>query len=296
MITLNIRLMIATLAQSARTQRDISPFEIHTIEWDDKVEKLNQDVPHRHNYFEIVWVQSGSGTCLIDLERFEIIADQVYCVTPGQLHHFRAGKDLRGYVLKFTPDFLLMPEDNVTLISRQKYACSRTIKLSEELKMEMGDLLQKMIREYDNFFLMRSEILKGLLKIFLIYLTRQYEPAVSDLEPPRRIELVNRFFSMVEKKYMQHKMVADYAEELSVSPNHLNEIVKKVSGFPASHHIRQRVLLEAKRLAAYSGASMKEIAYSLGFEDIAHFSKFFKNLSGSNFSSYKKTAMKAIEY
>jgi AraC-like DNA-binding protein len=95
---------------------------------------------------------------------------------------------------------------------------------------------------------------------------------------------------------MQHKMVAEYAEELSVSPNHLNEIVKKVSGFPASHHIRQRVLLEAKRLAAYSGASMKEIAYSLGFEDIAHFSKFFKNLSGSNFTSYKKTAMRSIEY
>ena len=288
--------MIATLDQSPRTQRDVPPFKIRAIEWEEKVEKVNRDASHRHNYFEIVWVQKGSGTCLIDLERLDITSDQVYCVTPGQLHHFKANNDLRGYILTFTPDFLLLPEDNVALISRQKYACSRTIKVSAEMKLEMEDLLQKMIREYDNFFLMRSEILKGLLKIFLIYLTRQYEPTVSEIEPPRRIELVNRFFSMVEKKYMQHKMVADYAEELSVSPNHLNEIVKKVSGFPASHHIRQRVLLEAKRLAAYSGSSMKEIAYSLGFEDIAHFSKFFKNLSGLNFSSYKKTAMKSIEY
>jgi AraC family transcriptional activator of pobA len=288
--------MITTLDQSARTQRDIPPFEIHSIEWEEKVEKVNHDAPHRHNYFEIVWVQEGSGTCLIDLERLEITADQVYCLTPGQLHQFKANNDLRGYVLTFTPDFLLMSEDNVSLISRQKYVCSRTIKVSEEMKTEMEDLLHKMVREYANFFLMRSEILKGLLKIFLIYLTRQYEPTTTEIEPPRRIELVNKFFSIVEKKYMQHKMVAEYAEELSVSPNHLNEIVKKVSGFPASHHIRQRVLLEAKRLAAYSGASMKEIAYSLGFEDIAHFSKFFKNLSGSNFTSYKKTAMKSIEY
>jgi AraC-like DNA-binding protein len=288
--------MMTALIQSSRTQRDVPPFEIHTIEWEEKVDIVNHDVPHRHNYFEIVWVQEGSGSCLIDLERLEITSDQVYCLTPGQLHQFRANKDLRGYVLTFTPDFLLMTEDNVSLISRQKYVCSRTIKINEVMKVEMEDLLQKMIKEYDNFFLLRSEILKGLLKIFLIYLTRQYEPAAAEVDPPRRIELVNRFFSIVETKYMQHKMVAEYAEELSVSPNHLNEIVKKVSGFPASHHIRQRILLEAKRLAAYSGASMKEIAYSLGFEDIAHFSKFFKNLSGLNFTSYKKTAMKSMEY
>ena len=288
--------MMSTLYQSPRTQRDASPFEIHAIKWEDQVEKVNHDAPHRHNYYEIIWVQEGSGTCLIDLERSEIISGQVYCLTPGQLHQFNLNKNLRGYILSFVPDFLLMPEDNVTLISRQKYASSRIINVDDTMKKEMEDLLQKMIREYDNFFLMRSELLKGLLKIFLIYLTRQYEPIVSDIEPPRRVELVNKFFSIVEQKYMQHKMVAEYAEELSVSPNHLNEIVKKVSGFPASHHIRQRVLLEAKRLAAYSGASMKEIAYSLGFEDIAHFSKFFKNLSGLNFSSYKKTAMRSIQY
>jgi AraC family transcriptional regulator, transcriptional activator of pobA len=288
--------MMRTLDQSPRTQQDVPPFEIHAINWDEKVEKINQDAPHRHNYYEIIWVQEGSGICLIDLERLEISSSQIYCLTPGQLHQFKANQNLKGYVLSFVPDFLLMPEDNVTLISRQKYVSSRIINVNDGMKTEMDDLLQKMIREYDNFFLMRSELLKGLLKIFLIYLTRQYEPVIPYAEPPRRIELVNRFFSILDKKYMQHKMVAEYAEELSVSPNHLNEIVKKVSGFPASHHIRQRVLLEAKRLAAYSGASMKEIAYSLGFEDIAHFSKFFKNLSGLNFSSYKKTAMKSIQY
>ncbi|SFD75905.1 transcriptional regulator, AraC family [Chitinophaga sp. CF118] len=287
---------MTTLAQSPGSQLDMPSFEIHAIEWAEKMEKANDNVPHRHDYFEIVWVKEGAGTCLIDLECMDLTSNHVYCLSPGQLHQFRANNDLRGYVLSFTPDFLLMPEGTPTLISRQKYACSRAIKVSEEMKTEMEDLLLKMMKEYDNFFLLRSEILKGLLKIFLIYLTRQYEPRMADIASPRRVELVNRFFAIVEKKYMEHKMVSDYAEELNISPNHLNEIVKKASGFPASYHIRQRVLLEAKRLAAYSGASMKEIAYSLGFEDIAHFSKFFKNLSGLNFTSYKKTAMKSMEY
>jgi AraC-like DNA-binding protein len=164
------------------------------------------------------------------------------------------------------------------------------------MKKEMLDMLQKMLKEYDNFFLLRSEILRGLLKIFLIYLTRQYEPSTTNVVKPKTIDLVNKFFDIVEKKYMTHKLVSVYAEELCITPNHLNEIVKKASGFPASHHIRQRVLLEAKRQAAYSGASMKEIAYNLGFEDISHFSKFFKNLSGLNFTNYKKTAIQYAQY
>jgi AraC-like DNA-binding protein len=85
-------------------------------------------------------------------------------------------------------------------------------------------------------------------------------------------------------------MVADYAAGFAVTPNYLNEIIKKSSGIPASEHIKQRVVLEAKRLAAYSDASMKEIAYSLGFDDVAHFSKYFKNVTGINFSDFKKNA------
>ncbi len=62
-------------------------------------------------------------------------------------------------------------------------------------------------------------------------------------------------------------MVKEYAEILAVSPNYLNEIVKEFSGFSASHHIQQRLIIEAKRKAVYEGYSMKEISYHLGFWD-----------------------------
>ena len=90
-------------------------------------------------------------------------------------------------------------------------------------------------------------------------------------------------------------MVSDYAGELFISPSYLNEIVKRISGFTASHHIQQRIVLEAKRLAIYSGSSMKEIAYLLGFEDIAYFSKYFKTFSGTNFRDFKRSLSSAID-
>jgi AraC-like DNA-binding protein len=256
---------------------------------------LKDSGPHLHNSFELVWVLEGSGSYFVDNEQHDVGPDQIYCLTPGQLHQFRPEKETKGFVITFSPEFLLMPEDNAALIfhsnSFPKLAGTTIIPLTDGVREEMEDLAEKMLREFDNFFLLRAEILRGLLNIFMIYLTRQYRPIVAPVMKPGNKVLVNRFFSIVEKKYMVYKLVAEYADELAVTPNHLNEMVKKVSGFPAGHHIRQRIVLEAKRLATYSGSSMKEIAYSLGFDDIAHFSKFFKNFSGRSFTDYKKDAI-----
>jgi YesN/AraC family two-component response regulator len=98
---------------------------------------------------------------------------------------------------------------------------------------------------------------------------------------------------LVSRTSRTKKMVADYASELMVTPNYLNQIVKRVSGFPASHHIQQYLIIEAKRQATQSCRSMKEIAYDLGFDDLAHFSKFFKSKSGTNFTNFKKTSVYA---
>jgi AraC-like DNA-binding protein len=103
------------------------------------------------------------------------------------------------------------------------------------------------------------------------------------------VELAKRFLALLDKQYRQKRMVTEYAEELAVTPNHLNDVVKKVTGFTASHQIQQRIIMEAKRQAVYTDVSMKEIAYMLGFDDVAHFSKFFKTGAGESFSEFKKT-------
>src|SRR4030095_2999629 len=137
-----------------------------------------------------------------------------------------------------------------------------------------------------------SELLKRYFKIILIYLTRRLaEENFQSTERSREAELVKCFMDLLEKNFREKKMVFEYAAQLSVTPNYLNGIIKKNTGFSAGHHIRQRVVLEAKRLGWYSDAGMKEIAYSLGFEDSSHFSKFFKAVAGMNFSEFKRGAV-----
>ena len=82
--------------------------------------------------------------------------------------------------------------------------------------------------------------------------------------------------------------MSDYAALLFVSPNYLTQIVRQATGKSAGVHIRQRVVLEAVRQVKLTGASMKEVAHNLGFDDYAHFSKFFKKAAGKSFTEIRK--------
>jgi AraC-like DNA-binding protein len=133
------------------------------------------------------------------------------------------------------------------------------------------------------------DVLMSLSKVFLIYLNRLlYEG--KDIQLSRKHEIVQRFLETLEESYSTRRAVADYASALCLSVDYLNEVVKKILGFTTSYHIQQRVLLEAKRLALYSNITMKQVAYHLGFDDLAHFSKFFKNACGESFSDFRQKA------
>jgi AraC-like DNA-binding protein len=126
------------------------------------------------------------------------------------------------------------------------------------------------------------------MKVFLITLKRLSKAVRQQFASSRKMRLFINFSSKLEKNFLTKRLVAEYASELSVTPNYLTEVVKKITGYSASYHIQQRMVQEAKRLAMYSDANMKVIAYTLGFDDLSHFSKFFKNAAGMNFTEFKK--------
>jgi AraC-like DNA-binding protein len=215
-------------------------------------------------------------------------------VAPGQVRQLQTAARTEGYLISFTESFLgeeeigFGPGAYAGLVNQ--FRQHPVVGISEELACEIGDIAGKMLKEYNNFFALRSEMLRRYVKILLIHLRRHLEPAGALAGPGRQPVLVQQFTALVEKHFREKKRVTHYAQQLSVSPGYLNEAVKQAFGYPAGHLIRQRIVLEAKRKALYSDASMKEVAYSLGFEDIAHFSKFFKNTAGVNFTDFRKDA------
>jgi len=256
---------------------------------------VGQDVmissAHRQNYYEMIWVTRGKGTIDIDLRQYVIADNMIICIKPDQAHWFKFSPNTQGFVLSFPESFFRISEQEFDWVSResiwQVFSRYPIIKVYE-LMRDMKEIILKMIKEYENFYPFRIQLLKRYFRILLIYIVRQLPEDFCPVMQSKEKQLLKNFMALIDKRFKEKKLVAEYALQLRITPNYLNKIVKKNTGYPASHHIRQRVVLEAKRLGHYSDATMKTIAIQLGFLDIAHFSKFFKSVSGTRFSDFKK--------
>lgn len=135
---------------------------------------------------------------------------------------------------------------------------------------------------------LKYEMLRTLLKAFIIRLSCEQGESVPIRDRGGDLQFVRRFLELIEAHFTQRKTVFEYSDIMGVSSNYLNFKIKKATGFSAGYHIKQRVAIEAKRLAEENRLRAKEVAHQLGFTDYAHFSKLFKNLVGSSFTDYQR--------
>jgi AraC family transcriptional activator of pobA len=265
-------------------------FEIRTLD-QCSCNELSTRQADQDNGYRIIWLQKGDGIFKVDLQSFMIKENVVYFLFPGQICVFGAEGKLEGYYIYLSPEFIhLLDRRSISSFFAPKYNSFtvRSIQPDLDLQKDLEDIMAKMLKEFGLFTTSKLEILIGLFNIFIIYLSNGSELIQVKERSDRGSELAGEFFDLLNNHYRTKKMVSEYASILYVSPNYLNRSVKKISGFAARYHIHQAIVVEAKRQAVYTGSTMKEIAYFLGFKDYAHFSKFFKNNSGVNFTSFKK--------
>jgi AraC-like DNA-binding protein len=101
-----------------------------------------------------------------------------------------------------------------------------------------------------------------------------------------------RFKQLIEENFTKEKNVSPYAEMLNMNPSCLNELTKRTTGITAGELIRNRVIDETKKLLYSSKMSGKEIAYELGFDDPAYFSRFFKKYTGITLKEFRDNSRK----
>jgi AraC-like DNA-binding protein len=229
--------------------------------------------------FEILYIKSGHVTLSVDLRRYTLEDNTICCLSPGQHRMLEFRGPVSGFQISISQQLLLV--ENLSGYRR----CERVIQSNPEL----DDLVRLMGQENVKGEQKSGEVLLSLMKLFMICLKRA-DPCANEptTKPAAESEIVQKFFAMLQSNFATKKLVADYADGLCITPNYLNAVVKRQTGFPASHHIQQYIITEAKRQAVYLRLRMKEVANRLGFDDSAHFSKFFKNYSGMNFSTFKR--------
>jgi len=244
----------------------------------------------RIRYYEFIWVQAGNCSITIDANSYSIGAGDLLFLVPGQRICCNLPITAR-YRLQFSADYLAVAIANPRIACWMEHYYPgqhiARIRATTGLQQAIENIIFTMQKELDTHDAARSEILSGLLHILLIHFSRELQPEVG-ITASKDALLVRRFKTSLSKNYINKKLVTDYASELCVSPNYLNRTVKKTTGFTASYHIQQHIIREAKRKALVANTSMKEVAYFLGFDNTAHFSKYFKNNCGMNFTSFRR--------
>jgi len=271
------------------------PFVIKTMEDIDRRLGGIADNPHRHNYYTIIWSSTATGKHIIDFKEYPILPQHIFFVSPEQVHQVITDPGPTGYVILFTPEFLQknsIREDfiaNLKLFQKSDETppLPLTDKMMISLKLFTGQM-QSAFNSYDD---MRFEAIGAYLKLFLIecngHCSLFPDSNTQNIEVGKT--LVRNFKAIVENNFTKWHQVKDYADALNVTPNYLNEVIKSTIHVSAKDFIQSRVVLEAKRMAIFTGKSSKEIGYDLGFEDPSHFSKFFKINLGYSIQEFKKS-------
>jgi AraC-like DNA-binding protein len=272
-------------------------FEIYSFDQLDENFDATDDCPHVHPFIEMIWVVRGKGTLKIDLQTYSLSGQQVYCILPSQVHQLSREAGTEGYVIRFNELFLQMEKlpFNATYHEGLTQVLAQPVHTlhDEEGGQEMLNIIRQLMQEQAARHQYSSDILVRYLDILIMYLARQAPEATENGLSFYNTRLAKQFNQLVDKHFLTHKRVTDYAELIRVTPGYLSQAIKKTTCYPAQHHIMQRVALEARRRAVYSDCSMKEIAWDLGFSSMAHFSRFFKKATGNNFSDFKRKQVHA---
>jgi AraC family transcriptional activator of pobA len=252
--------------------------------------------PHRHDFYHIVWVTRGSGSHIIDSEQYEVRANTLFFMAPGQVHDFRLSDDTTGFTINFSAEFYALQLKNKNMLNEipiydLEHPVS-AIYFGADEAADLRKVMDGMTEEYDKEHTGYQDVLRSYLSIFLTKASRMAVPPSSNEISLRSVSLTRRFKGLLEQHFHTVGDVAGYARMLGVTERVLNEATRHTAGITANRMLRERVMLEAKRLLLHSPVHVAEIASQLAFDDPAYFSRCFKKHTGRSPVDYRRALVK----
>lgn len=239
-------------------------------------------VPHRKDYYLLVFIRLGGGRQWIDMNPYTLKDDTIYLMAPNQVIVKEEMVQLTSTGIAFTKDFLAVQE-NMSLMMLpiiKNPESVHELMLKEKDIVFVEDIIAKITFEYQNPSEWQHQMLGAYLIVLLTYLSRIYSEQLSENDISTDKTLLKNFLTKVNDCFSELHEVSDYASLLNISPGHLSESIKNQSGRPAIKHIHDRLIMESRRLLMHTDSSIKEIAYNLGFTDASYFNRFFKRETG----------------
>ena len=246
----------------------------------------------------IIWNRAAQPQAFtLDDQRLELAPNEVVTLMSSQAFAFNPADGLVAW--QFNREFYCIVDHD------QEVSCSgllwfgtkgiARITLDEKEALSFELLLQVFEDEFRNADNLQAEMLRVLLKRLIVKLTRLYKQQhINDELKAPELDLIRQFGLLVELHFKEYHQVQDYANLLHKSPKTLANLFGKHSERTPLQIIQDRVALEAKRMLIYSDLSAAEVGYACGFDEPAHFSRFFKRQIGESPGQFRRSYKAAM--
>lgn len=250
--------------------------------------------PHRHDFYEILFLTKGTGIHIIDTNEYRIEPPCIFFMSPGQAHKLDLSHDIEGYIFLFAAEFYLVNHSNKNRLLEFPFFFTLTqntpllyIKNYED-KDFLKLLFEKGCNECKKHTGNKEEVLRSILDLLLLICNDLYSVNLSNKRLTRGHILVKNFLKLLEENYTKNLRIKDYASLLAVTSNHLTETVRITTGKTPIEFIQDKLTIEIKRLLLHTTLPVSEIAEKLNFSDLSYFTKFFKKNAGITPLKYRK--------
>jgi AraC-like DNA-binding protein len=282
----------------AGISREIGHFNVFSIEDIQARMKEKPGMPYnRRAYYKISLIRGQNRAEYAD-KVIEIEKNALLFATPRIPYNYvPTAPEQSGFFCIFTGEFLVQSKSGVVLDDLPIFRPGGfpIFPVTEEQSAELELIFTKMAKELSSDYAFKYDLLRNYV-LELIHAGQKLQPAAA-LYPSHAasarvsslfIELLERQFP-IESPHQKLKLrtAKDYADMLAIHVNHLNKVLKENIGKTTTDLISSRVVQEAKILLKQTDWNISEIAYSLGFEEVAHFSNFFRKQTGLSPVSFR---------
>lgn len=287
---------VALYPMSAYTRGIRKPGQFHVIRFEEgQSERLNRFVPHRHDFFEIIWLRSGRGHVRSDLRSFPITPRTLFITSPGQIHAWELEGDARGEIASFSEEFFAVTSDQPGLLAKMPFLYAGPLDPILHLDAREGRRIDRVFSQLHGEAAEpapgRDDLVRAYLTILLTLARQAFDRRNPEATAAPTADLLSRRFRLaLEEHFPRLVEVGDFAELLRVSRTHLNYHLQRETGRSASAIIHERIVLEAKRLLAHTSLPVAQIAYRLGFQDPSYFGRFFRRSTGQTPGEFRDRA------
>ncbi len=250
---------------------------------------------HRHrNLFQILLIERGGGEMVHETATRPFDAPAAILVAPTVAHGFRfRPRETEGWVVSFTEDVAQAlggqsgaALERLTGLARDPVVPLGAAAETRRLAALCADLHEEHCLAREGFRLaMRGLLALIAIEVVRLAASRARSGTVTLAPVDATVDALRR---LIEAHFRRERHVGFYAERLAMTPDRLNDHLKRAAGITAGHLIRQRLLTEAKRQLVFTNQAIHEIAYDLAFADPSHFTRFFRNNTGTTPQAFRE--------